>query len=76
MNFNVSRRVMMLVLTRRKNEAIVIGNNVVVTVADIRGDKVRIGIEAPKEISVHRKEVQELLDKEAKREQPSELRTY
>ncbi len=47
----------MLVLSRKKNESIVINDNVVVTVIDIRGDKVRIGIEAPRDVSVHRQEV-------------------
>ena len=45
----------MLVLTRKMNEAIVIGENIVVTVIDIRGDKIRLGIEAPKHVSVHRR---------------------
>ncbi len=47
----------MLVLTRRKNERIRIGESIVVTVVDVRGDKVRIGIDAPREIPVHREEV-------------------
>ena len=47
----------MLVLSRKKNESIVINDNIVVTVVDVRGDKVRLGIEAPKEIPVHRREV-------------------
>jgi len=47
----------MLGLTRKLNEAIVIGENIVVTVIDIRGDKIRLGIEAPKHVSVHRREV-------------------
>ncbi len=57
----------MLVLSRQKDESIVIGDNIIVTVVDIRGDKVRLGIEAPKEIPVHRKEVYEaiLREKEA-----------
>lgn len=54
----------MLVLSRKKNESIVIGENVVVTVIDIRGDKVRLGIEAPKEVAVHRKEVMEAILRE------------
>lgn len=49
----------MLVLSRRRNESIVINDNIVITVADIRGDKVRLGIEAPQEIPVHRREVYE-----------------
>ena len=47
----------MLVLSRKKNESIVIENDIIITVVDIRGDKVRLGIEAPKEVSVHRREV-------------------
>ena len=47
----------MLVLSRKKNESIVINNDITVTVVEIRGDKVRLGIEAPKEIPVHRREV-------------------
>jgi len=47
----------MLVLTRRKDESIMVGENIEVTIVDIRGNKVRLGITAPKSISVHRKEV-------------------
>lgn len=47
----------MLVLTRGKNEAIRIGDDISVVVVDIRGDKVRLGIEAPKDVPVHRSEV-------------------
>ena len=47
----------MLVLSRKINEQVVIGGNIVVTVIDIRGDKVRLGIQAPKEVPVHRREV-------------------
>jgi carbon storage regulator len=47
----------MLVLTRRTNQSIVIGPDVTVTVLEIRGDQVRLGIRAPREISVHREEV-------------------
>jgi carbon storage regulator len=46
-----------LVLTRKKNEKIVIGNHIEVVVVDIRGEKVRLGISAPKEVTVHRAEV-------------------
>lgn len=46
----------MLVLSRKKNESIVIDDAIVVTVIEIRGDKVRLGIEAPKEVGVHRQE--------------------
>lgn len=47
----------MLVLSRKRDESIIIGDNIVITVVDIRGDKVRLGIDVPSEISVHRKEV-------------------
>jgi carbon storage regulator len=47
----------MLVLSRKKNECIVINNDITVTVVEIRGDKVRLGIVAPKEVPVHRQEV-------------------
>jgi len=54
----------MLVLSRKRSERIVIDGNIVVTVVDIRGDKVRLGIEAPKDVSVHRSEVYEALQRE------------
>jgi carbon storage regulator len=47
----------MLVLSRKKNESIVINNDIVITVVEIRGDKVRLGILAPKDVPVHRQEV-------------------
>jgi len=47
----------MLVLSRKKNESIVINDDIVVTIVEIRGDKVRLGIEAPRDIPVHRREV-------------------
>ena len=47
----------MLVLSRKKNESIVINDNITIVVVEIRGDKVRLGIEAPKEVPVHRREV-------------------
>ncbi len=53
----------MLVLARQRDQTIVIGDDVQVTVVDIRGDKVRLGISAPREISVHRKEVYEEIRK-------------
>ncbi len=57
----------MLVLTRKKNEVIVIGDNITITVVEIRGDKVRIGIDAPKEVTVHRMEVHAAIQREAER---------
>ena len=47
----------MLVLSRHKNESIIIGDKIVVTIIDIVGDKVRLGIEAPREVPVHREEI-------------------
>ena len=47
----------MLVLSRKKNESIVINNDISIVIVEIRGDKVRLGIEAPKEVPVHRREV-------------------
>ena len=51
----------MLVLSRKKGETIIIRENIVVTVVEIRGDKVRLGIEAPKDVPVHRREVYEAI---------------
>lgn len=47
----------MLVLTRKKDQSIIIGDNIEITVVDIQGDQVRLGINAPKNVSVHRKEI-------------------
>ena len=47
----------MLVLSRKKNESIVINDDITIVVVEIRGDKVRLGVEAPKEVPVHRREV-------------------
>ena len=57
----------MLVLSRQKDESIMIGDNVEITIVDVRGDKVRLGINAPREISVHRKEVYETIKREGER---------
>ncbi|NOX55299.1 MAG: carbon storage regulator CsrA [Planctomycetes bacterium] len=54
----------MLVLSRKKDETIIIGDNIKVMVIDIRKDKVRLGIEAPRDVSVHRREVYEAIQKE------------
>lgn len=57
----------MLVLSRQRDESIFIGDNIKITVVDIRGDKVRLGIEAPTEIPVHRQEVYEAIKREHER---------
>lgn len=57
----------MLVLSRHRDESIMIGDYVVVTIVDIRGDKVRLGIEAPQSIPVHRQEVYEAIQRENRR---------
>ncbi|MHC4259066.1 MAG: carbon storage regulator CsrA [Planctomycetota bacterium] len=54
----------MLVLSRQKDESIMIGDDVEITIVDVRGDKVRLGITAPKEIPVHRREVYEAIKRE------------
>ncbi|MGO8749543.1 MAG: carbon storage regulator CsrA [Thermoguttaceae bacterium] len=67
----------MLVLSRQRDESIMIGDNIVVTIVDIRGDKVRLGIEAPTEIPVHRQEVFEAIQREnlrAARLEPQDTR--
>ena len=57
----------MLVLSRKKSESIVINNNVVITVVEVRGDKVRLGIQAPREVPVHRKEVMDSIVRETEK---------
>lgn len=54
----------MLVLSRHRDEAIMIGDEVEITIVDIRGDKVRVGINAPSHIPVHRREIYEAIRKE------------
>ena len=63
----------MLVLSRQRDESIIIGDNIVVTIVDVRGDKVRLGIEAPREVSVHRREVYEAIQRE--NQQAARIRT-
>ena len=55
----------MLVLSRKKNESIIIDDKITVVVVEIRGDKVRLGVEAPKEVPVHRKEVHDAIQRSA-----------
>jgi len=54
----------MLVLSRQKDESIVVGDDVEITIVDVRGDKVRLGITAPRSVSVHRKEIYEAIQRE------------
>jgi len=64
----------MLVLSRKKDEKIIIGDKITIMVIEIRGDKVRLGIDAPKEVSVHREEVYNAICREqiARREEAAE----
>ena len=54
----------MLALTRKKGEALVVNNNIEITVLDVKGDQVKIGIQAPKEVSIYRKEIHLQIQKE------------
>jgi len=69
----------MLVLTRRINESIVINDDVSVLVVEVRGDRVRLGIEAPKDVTVHRKEVYDIIresdtsEKQKRKAEPQRL---
>ncbi len=60
----------MLVLSRGRGEEIVIGDDISIVIVDVRGDRVRVGVNAPAEIPVHRREVKNAIDK-ANREQPT-----
>ena len=60
----------MLVLSRKEGERVRIGDEITVTIVEIRGDKVRIGIEAPETVSVHRQEVYEKIQREKKDTEP------
>jgi carbon storage regulator len=54
----------MLVLSRQRDESIMIGDNIIITVVDIRGDKVRLGIDAPDDVTVHREEVYKAIQRD------------
>lgn len=56
----------MLVLSRQRDESIMIGDGIEVSIVDIRGDKVRLGINAPKEVPIHRKEIYDAIRRENK----------
>ncbi|MHC4879288.1 MAG: carbon storage regulator CsrA [Planctomycetota bacterium] len=60
----------MLVLTRKTNERIRIGDSIVITVVEVRGDKVRLGIDAPRDIPVHREEVHKAIAARTPPEEP------
>lgn len=63
----------MLILTRRVGETLMVGDNVTVTVLSVKGNQVRCGINAPKDISVHREEVFERIKKEQKENSQGEI---
>ncbi len=63
----------MLVLSRKKNESIVINDDITIVVVEIRGDKVRLGVEAPKEVPVHRREVYDAIKRAAEESNGSGL---
>ncbi|MCA9059781.1 MAG: carbon storage regulator CsrA [Planctomycetaceae bacterium] len=54
----------MLVLSRQSDESIIIGDNIRVTIVEVRGDKVRIGIDAPRDVTVHRQEIYDAIQRE------------
>ena len=65
----------MLVLSRKKNESIVINNDITIVVVEIRGDKVRLGVEAPKEVPVHRREVYDAIKRNERQAQNGDAET-
>ncbi len=63
----------MLVLSRQKDESIMIGDEVEITIVDVRGDKVRLGITAPKSIPVHRREIYDAIQREKAQQKDGEV---
>jgi len=62
----------MLILTRRVGETLMVGDDVTVTVLGVKGNQVRIGVNAPKDVSVHREEIYQRIQKEKSETQPSD----
>jgi len=60
----------MLVLSRQRDQSIMIGDEIEITIVDVRGDKVRVGINAPRQVAVHRKEVYEAIHREKQDKEP------
>jgi carbon storage regulator len=56
----------MLVLSRKKDEVIVVGDNIEITIVDVRGDQVKVGVNAPRSVSIHRKEIYDAIQNENK----------
>ena len=63
----------MLVLSRQRDESIMIGDDVEITIVDVRGDKVRLGINAPKKIPVHRREIYDAIQREKAEKAQAEM---
>ncbi len=62
----------MLILTRKVNESLIVGDNITITVLGVKGNQVRIGVDAPREVTVHREEIyQRITDKPAEDGEPS-----
>ena len=59
----------MLVLSRQRDASIIIGDDIEIVIVDVRGDKVRLGINAPREVSVHRKEIYDAIQREKAQQQ-------
>jgi carbon storage regulator len=67
-SFGQKETEVMLVLSRQSDEAIIIGDNIRVTIVEVRGDKVRIGIDAPRDVTVHRQEIYDAIRRDSERE--------